>query len=76
MAKKFQFSYPYASYMDVSLMRENKTRKELIAEYSKMQAPGTRDHHHESHTLSSTRRYSKHIFPQCLWVFQEWERGM
>ena len=38
MAKKFQFSYPYASYMDVSLMRENKTRKELIAEYSRMQA--------------------------------------
>ena len=32
MAKKFQFTYPYASYMDVSLMRETKTKKELLAE--------------------------------------------
>ena len=45
MANKFQFSYPYASYMDVSLMRENKTRKELIAEYSKMQAEANRRLH-------------------------------
>ena len=37
MAKKFQFSYPYASYMDVSLMRESRTRKELLAEYKSMQ---------------------------------------
>lgn len=42
MAKKFQFSYPYASYMDVSLMRETKTRKELLAEYKAMQAEANR----------------------------------
>lgn len=45
MAKKFNFSYPYASYMDVSMMRENKTRKELIAEYSRMQAEANRRLH-------------------------------
>lgn len=38
MAKRFQFSYPYASYMDISLMRETHTRKELLAEYRKMAA--------------------------------------
>lgn len=42
MAKKFSFSYPYASYMDVSLMRETKTRKELIAEYRSMQTEARR----------------------------------
>mgnify|MGYP003300123568 CR=1 FL=1 len=42
MAKKFSFSYPYASYMDVSLMRETKTRKELLAEYKAMQAEANR----------------------------------
>lgn len=42
MAKKFQFSYPYASYMDVSLMRETKTRKELLAEYKAMAAEANR----------------------------------
>ena len=42
MAKKFQFSYPYASYMDVSLMRETKTRKELLAEYKAMRTEAER----------------------------------
>ena len=38
MAKRFEFSYPYASYMDVSLMRETKKKKELLAEYKAMRA--------------------------------------
>ena len=42
MAKKFSFSYPYASYMDVSLMRETKTKKELQAEYKALQAEANR----------------------------------
>lgn len=42
MAKKFSFSYPYASYMDVSLMRETKTKRELLAEYKAMQAEANR----------------------------------
>ena len=42
MAKKFSFSYPYASYMDVSLMRETKTKKELLAEYKAMAAEANR----------------------------------
>lgn len=42
MAKKFQFTYPYASYMDVSLMRETKTKKELLAEYKAMAAEANR----------------------------------
>lgn len=42
MAKKFQFTYPYASYMDVSLMRESKTKKELLAEYKAMVAEANR----------------------------------
>lgn len=36
MGKKYSFSYPYASYMDVSLMRETHTRKELLQEYKAM----------------------------------------
>ena len=42
MAKKFQFLYPYASYMDVSLMRETKTKKELLAEYKAMRDEANR----------------------------------
>lgn len=42
MAKKFSFSYPYASYMDVSLMRETKTKKELLAEYKALRAEANR----------------------------------
>ena len=42
MAKKFSFSYPYASYMDVSLMRETKTKKELLAEYKAMRNEANR----------------------------------
>lgn len=42
MAKKFSFSYPYASYMDVSLMRETKTKKELLAEYKAMRDEANR----------------------------------
>ena len=45
MAKKFQFSYPYASYMDVSLMRETKTKKELLAEYKAMRDEANRRLH-------------------------------
>ena len=42
MAKKFEFSYPYASYMDVSLMRETHTKKQLLAEYKAMRAEAER----------------------------------
>lgn len=42
MAKKFQFSYPYASYMDISLMRETHTKKQLLAEYKAMQKEANR----------------------------------
>ena len=42
MAKKFEFSYPYAAYQDVSLMRETHTRKELLEEYRKMQTEANR----------------------------------
>lgn len=42
MAKKFQFTYPYASYMDVSLMRETRTKKELLAEYKAMRNEANR----------------------------------
>lgn len=42
MAKKFEFAYPYASYMDVSLMRETKTKKELLAEYKAMRDEANR----------------------------------
>lgn len=42
MAKKFSFSYPYASYMDVSLMRESKTKRELLAEYKAMRDEANR----------------------------------
>ena len=42
MAKKFSFSYPYASYMDVSLMRESKTKWELLAEYKAMRDEANR----------------------------------
>ena len=42
MAKKFQFTYPYASYMDVSLMRETRTKKELLAEYKAMRDEANR----------------------------------
>lgn len=34
--KPFDFKYPYASYMDVSLMRETHTKKELLAEYKRL----------------------------------------
>lgn len=42
MAKKFEFSWPYAAYMDISLLRESKTKKELMAEYKAMRAEGQR----------------------------------
>ena len=42
MAKRFEFSYPYASYMDVSLMRETRTKKELQAEYKRLAAEANR----------------------------------
>ena len=42
MAKKFSFTYPYASYMDVSLMRETKTKKDLLAEYKAMRDEANR----------------------------------
>ena len=42
MGKKFEFSYPYAAYMDVSLMRETHSRKELIAEFRAMQKEANR----------------------------------
>ena len=32
MSRKFEFSYPYAAYQDISLMRETHTKKELLAE--------------------------------------------
>lgn len=42
MAKKFEFSYPYAAYQDVSLMRETHSKKELLAEYRKVQKEANR----------------------------------
>lgn len=42
MAKRFEFSYPYAAYQDVSLMRETHTKKELLAEYRKVQTEAQR----------------------------------
>lgn len=42
MARKFEFSYPYAAYQDVSLMRETHTKKELLAEYRKVQKEANR----------------------------------
>lgn len=42
MAKKFEFSWPYAAYMDISLLRESKTKKELMDEYKAMRAEGQR----------------------------------
>lgn len=42
MARKFEFSFPYAAYQDVSLMRETHTKKELLAEYRKIQAEANR----------------------------------
>lgn len=42
MAKRFEFSYPYAAYQDVSLMRETHTKKELMAEYRKVQSEAAR----------------------------------
>lgn len=38
MARPYRFTYPYSVYMDVSLMRETKTRAELVAEYNRMKA--------------------------------------
>lgn len=42
MAKRFEFSYPYAAYQDISLMRETHTKKELMAEYRKIQSEAAR----------------------------------
>lgn len=42
MSRKFEFSYPYAAYQDVSLMRETHTKKELLAEYKKVQQEANR----------------------------------
>ena len=36
MAKRFELKYPFAAYMDVSLMRETKTRREMVEEYNRM----------------------------------------
>lgn len=36
MARPYRFTYPYSAYMDVSLLRETKTRDELVAEYNRM----------------------------------------
>ena len=42
MSRKFEFSYPYAAYQDISLMRETHTKKELMAEYRKVQQEANR----------------------------------
>lgn len=42
MAKRFEFSYPYTAYQDISLMRETRTKKELLSEYRKIQAEANR----------------------------------
>lgn len=42
MAKKFEFSYPYAAYQDISIMRETHTKKELLVEYRKVQKEANR----------------------------------
>lgn len=38
----YNFKYPYASYMDVSLMRETHSKKELLKEYKKLRAEANR----------------------------------
>lgn len=42
MAKRYEFGYPYAAYMDTSLMRETHTRAEMMAEYKRMRAEAER----------------------------------
>lgn len=60
MARKFEFSYPYASYMDVSLMRETKTKKELLAEYKAMRDEANRH----------LRRLEKYKWTQASQAYQ------
>lgn len=66
MAKRYEFSYPYASYMDVSLMRETRTRKELLAEYKAMQKEANRRLHqlekYKWTTESQAYQYNKDRF--------------
>lgn len=66
MAKKFEFSYPYAAYQDVSLMRETHTKKELLAEYRKVQKEANRRLKQLSKfkwtTQSSAYQYNKDLY--------------
>lgn len=66
MAKKFEFSYPYAAYQDVSLMRETHSKKELLAEYRNVQKEANRRLRQLSKykwiTQSSAFQYNKELY--------------
>lgn len=66
MAKKFEFSYPYAAYQDVSLMRETHSKKELLAEYRKVQKEANRRLRQLSKykwiTQSSAYQYNRELY--------------
>lgn len=66
MAKRFEFSYPYAAYQDISLMRETRTKKELLAEYRKIQAEANRRLRQLSKyqwtTRSAAYQYNKELY--------------
>ena len=66
MAKKFEFSYPYAAYQDVSLMRETHSKKELLAEYRKVQKEANRRLRQLSKykwtTQSSAYQYNRDLY--------------
>ena len=66
MAKKFEFSYPYAAYQDVSLMRETHSKKELLTEYRKVQKEANRRlrqlSKYEWMRRGSTYRYNRDLY--------------
>ena len=66
MAKKFEFSYPYAAYQDVSLMRETHSKKELLADYRKVQKEANRRLRQLSKykwtTQSSAYQYNRELY--------------
>lgn len=66
MAKKFEFSYPYAAYQDISLMRETHSKKELLAEYRKLQKEANRRLQQLSKfkwtTQSSAYQYNRDLY--------------
>lgn len=66
MARRFEFTYPYAAYQDISLIRETRTKKELLAEYRKIQAEANRRLRQLSKyqwtTRSAAYQYNKELY--------------